>query len=272
MSVFSSFMTNAWISGSIVAVLAGALGFFVVLRGASFAAHAIPNGAFAGAAGANLLGVNPLLGLVTFAVAAALGIGASSRYVRNDVATALALVMMLALGAAFLTMSTEYEAGMNALLFGEILGVGSSQLVPVVALGAVCLVVVALLFRPLMFTSVSPTLAEVRGINPVVLETVFLVTLALATALTVPVVGALLTFALMIGPPAAARLISPRPARALALSVALALATVWGSIACSFTFNLPIGFFVGSSGVVLYVSARLWRRERSRRGLRNLAV
>ncbi len=265
-------MTNAWISGSIVAVLAGAMGFFVVLRGASFAAHAIPNGAFAGAAGANLIGVNPLVGLVGFSLAAALGIGASGRRVRNDVATALSLVMMLALGAAFLSLSTEYEAGVNALLFGEILGVSTSQIVPVIVLGVICVTIVAILFRPLVFNSVSPTLAAVRGVNAALVEIAFLVTLAVTTALTVPVVGALLTFALMVGPPAAARLVTRRPSRAFVLSVVLALATTWFSIACSFTFNLPIGFFVGTTGAALYVAARGWSFVRARRGVRNLLV
>ena len=124
--MFSSFMTNAWMGGTIVAVLAGAVGFFVVLRGASFAAHAIPNGAFAGAAGAKLVGVAPLFGLVSFAMLAALASGRQSP-ARNDVATALSLVLMLALGAAFLTLSTDYEPAINALLFGEILGVCASQ-------------------------------------------------------------------------------------------------------------------------------------------------
>jgi len=270
--VFSSFMTNAWISGSVVATLSGALGFFVVLRGASFAAHAIPNGAFAGAAGANLVGVNPLFGLVTFALAAALGIGASSRHVRNDVATALSLVLMLALGAAFLTLSTQYEAGMTSLLFGEILGVSTSEIVPVVILGVLCLATVAMLFRPMLFSSVAPAMAEVRGVRVAVIETVFMVALALSTALTVPVVGALLTFALMVGPPAAARLVSTRPGRSFALSIALALVTVWVSIACSYTFNLPIGFFVGTGGAVLFLAARVWNARRTRRGVRNLLV
>ncbi len=262
--MFSSFMTNAWISGTIVAVLAGAVGFFVVLRGASFPAHAIPNGAFAGAAGANLVGLNPLVGLVSFAVAAALGIGATSRRTRNDVATALSLVLMLALGAAFLTLSTEYEPAINALLFGEILGVSRSEIVPVVVLGVVCVVALVALFRPLVFTSVAPELAEARGVNATLIETVFLVVLALSTALTVPVVGALLTFSLMIGPPAAARLLSSRPSRAIALSIALALVTVWLSIAASYTFNLPIGFFVGTLGAVLFLGARLWGALRAR--------
>jgi zinc/manganese transport system permease protein len=264
--MFSSFMTNAWISGTIVAVLAGAVGFFVVLRGASFPAHAIPNGAFAGAAGANLLGLNPLLGLVSFAVMAALGIGATSRRTRNDVATALSLVLMLALGAAFLTLSTEYEPAINALLFGEILGVSNSELLPVMVLGFVCVTVLVLLFRPLVYTSVVPELAEARGVNATLIETAFLLVLALSTALTVPVVGALLTFSLMIGPPAAARLMSARPIRAIALSIVLSLVTVWLSIAGSYVFNLPIGFFVGSLGAALFLAARLWGAHRSRRG------
>lgn len=258
-------MTNAWISGTIVAVLAGAVGFFVVLRGASFPAHAIPNGAFAGAAGANLVGLNPLFGLVSFAVIAAMGIGATSRRTKNDVVTALSLVVMLALGAAFLTLSTEYEPAINALLFGEIVGVSNSELVPVAILGVLCIAALLVLYRPLVFTSVTLELAQARGVNATLVEILFLLVLALSTALTVPVVGALLTFSLMIGPPAAARLLSSRPARAVALSVGLALVTVWISIASSYAFNLPIGFFVGSIGAVLFLGARLSSSLRLRR-------
>ena len=133
--MFSSFMVNAWLIGSIVAIVAGVVGFFVVMRGSAFAAHAIPNGAFAGAAGANLLGVNPLVGLGVFSLAAALGIAELSRRGRADAVTALALVMMLALGAAFLSQSTEYEPAIFSLLFGEILGVSTGQLWPVIGSG-----------------------------------------------------------------------------------------------------------------------------------------
>lgn len=266
--VFSSFMANAWLSGTIVGVLAGAVGFFVVLRAASFAAHAIPNGAFAGAAGANLVGLNPLVGLVSFALLAALGIGVTSRRTQNDVATALSLVLMMALGAAFLTISTEYEPAINALLFGEILGVGASEILPVASLALLAALALALLYRPLVFTSVAPELARARGVNMILVDVAFLIVVALSTALTVPVVGALLTFSLMIGPPAAARLLSVHPGRAIGLSVGLALMTVWVSIAASYEFNLPIGFFVGSLAAVVYLVARLFsaRRSSSRRG------
>ena len=135
--MFSGFMINAWEVGTIVAIVAGVVGFFVVLRGSAFPAHAIPNGAFAGAAGANLIGINPLVGLGVFSLLAALGIGSLSRRGRADVVTALVLVMMLALGAAFLSQSTEYEPQIFSLLFGEILGVSSSKILPVAVLGLV---------------------------------------------------------------------------------------------------------------------------------------
>jgi zinc/manganese transport system permease protein len=262
--MFSSFMTNAWIVGTLVALLAGATGFFVVLRGSSFAAHAVPNGAFAGAAGATLVGVTPLLGLVSFAVVAALGIGASRRH-RSDVATAMALVLMLALGAAFLSLSSAYEPQVDALLFGEILGVASSSIMPVILISVVCALVLAVMYRPLLFNAAAPDLAAARGLNATVLEMGFMLTLALGSALTVPVVGALLSFSLTVGPPAAARLMTRRPASALAASMGLSVATLWASIASSYQTNLPVGFFVGTLSALVYVVARAATQLRARR-------
>jgi zinc/manganese transport system permease protein len=145
--VFAAFMMNAWVIATIVGVVAGVVGFFVVLRGSAFAAHAIPNGAFAGAAGANLVGLSSLLGLAVFSLLAALGIGALGRRGRHDVVTALALVMMLALGALFLSRSTEYEPEIYSLLFGEILGVGTAEILPVALLGLACTGAVVILYR-----------------------------------------------------------------------------------------------------------------------------
>ncbi len=261
--MFSGFMTNAWIVATIVAVIAGVVGFFVVLRGAAFPAHAIPNGAFAGAAGAALLGVNALIGLGAFAVLAALGIGWLGRRGRHDVVTALALVMMLALGAAFLSHTTEYAPEIFALLFGEVLGVSVTEILPVAGLAVACLAAVAWLYRPLLLASVVPEMAEARGVRTYRMEMSFLVLLALATAMTVPVVGALLIFSLMIGPPAAARSFTSRPPLAIGLSVAIALITVWVAIASSYLSNWPIGFFVGMFSAVAYGLGRGWRTWRA---------
>ncbi|MCU1362878.1 MAG: metal transporter permease [Acidimicrobiaceae bacterium] len=264
--MFSGFMVNAWEIGTIVAVVGGVVGFFVVLRGAAFPAHAIPNGAFAGAAGANLLGVNPLIGLGVFSLGAALGIGRLTRRGRADAVTALALVMMLALGAAFLSQSTEYEPEIFSLLFGEILGVSRGQIVPVAVLGAVCVLFVGVLYRRLLLTSLAPEIAAAQGLRPELVDTAFLVVIACATTMTVPVVGALLIFTLMIGPPAAARCFTDRAEIAFALSVAFALVTVWVALACSYVSDWPVGFYVSVFSAAWFAAGRgylAWRRHTS---------
>jgi zinc/manganese transport system permease protein len=262
--MFAGFMVDAWIVATMVAVIGGAVGFFVVLRGSAFPAHAIPNGAFAGAAAATLIGASTLLGLGIFSALAALGIGVLGRRGRHDVATALGLVVMLALGALFLSQTTEYEPEIFSLLFGEILGVQTNEVLPVAILGLVCILALCVVSRPLTLSAVLPDVSEAKGVNRTRIEIVFLLVLALATAMTVPVVGALLIFSLMIGPPAAASAVTARPQLAIAMSVALALLTVWASIALSFESDWPIGFFVGTFSAGLYALARFWAAWRRR--------
>ena len=251
--MFSGLMLNPWVAATAVAVIAGVTGFFAVLRGSTFAAHAIPNGAFAGAAGASLLGLNAFVGLAVFSVAGALGIAGLSRRSRPDVATALTFVMMLGIGALFVSWSTEYAQEAYSLLFGEVFGVSAGEVLPILVLGVVSIVAIIVMFRPLMLASAMPEVAEARGVSPRRMELAFLLVMALATSMTVPVVGALLMFSLMIGPAAAARSVTARPGAALALSVAIALATVWISIALSYRTNWPLGFFVGVAGAVFYL-------------------
>jgi zinc/manganese transport system permease protein len=263
--MFAGFMVNAWIVASIVAVIAGVVGFFVVLRGSAFVAHAIPNGAFAGAAGAALIGVSTLVGLGVFALGGALGLGLLGRRERHDVATALALVVMLALGALFISMSVEYAPETFSLLFGEVLGIASNEILPTAALALVCVAAIGWLYRPLVLSSVLADVAAARGISARRIEFAFLIVVALATTLTVPVVGALLIFSLMIGPPGAARILTDAPLRAMALSVLIALATVWAAIAASYQSDWPVGFFVGTISALVYVLASgwaAWRRTR----------
>ncbi|MBV8300476.1 MAG: metal ABC transporter permease [Candidatus Dormibacteraeota bacterium] len=256
--MFSGFMLNAWAAGTIVAVVAGVVGFFTVLRGAAFAAHALPNGAFAGAAAAGLAGVNAVLGLGVFSLLGALTIATLGRRVRQDVATALVIVMMLGLGALFLSMTTEYAPQLFSLLFGEILGVSSAELLPTLALAVVCIAAVLLLYRPLLLSSVLPEAAAARGVSPARVQFAFLVVIALATTTAVPVVGALLIFSLLIAPAAAASSFTSNPAAAMMLSVLIALATVWSALALAYALDLPIGFFVGVLGAIAYGAGRLW--------------
>jgi zinc/manganese transport system permease protein len=272
--MFTGVMANTWIAASIVAVIAGMTGYFAVLRGQTFAAHAIPNGAFAGAAGASLLGINVIVGLAVVAVASALGIGALSSgtkgggKARHDVVTALTLVLMLGLGALFVSVSTEYAQETYALLFGEVFGVSSTEVVPIAGLGIAAAVAIGVAFRPLMLTSALPEVADARGVSSRKVELYFLLVVAITTSMTVPVVGALLMFSLMIGPAAAARSVTARPGVALGLSVAIALVITWLSIALAYRTNWPLGFFVGTGGAVFYLiglAARQWTSAGARR-------
>jgi zinc/manganese transport system permease protein len=256
--LFSDFLIDTWITASIVAVVAGLVGFFVVLRGASFLAHALPHGAFAGAAGATLIGVDPILGMGVFAVAGALAVTTLGRRGRNDVVIALSLVVMLAFGALFLSIGNQYSAEVFALLFGQILGVSGAEVLPIALLGAVCVIAVVVGYRRLMLSSVLPEMAAARGIRPLGMSVFFALIVAIATTMSVPIVGALLMFSLLVGPPAAARSFFADPLRAIPLSIGFALGTVWISIAAAYLTSLPVGFFVTLVSAVLYGVGRGW--------------
>jgi zinc/manganese transport system permease protein len=258
LEVFSGFMVNAWIVASIVAVVGGAVGFFVVLRGSAFVAHAVPNGSFAGAAAASLIGINTLVGLGVFSLGGALGIGLLGRRGRQDVATALTLVFMLGLGALFVSFTAEYAPEIYSLLFGEVLGIATNQLAPTIGLALVSLAALALLYHPLLLSSTLPDSAQARGLAPFPIQVGFLLVVALATTMTVPVVGTTLIFSLMIGPPAAARALTVRPHIAMLLSVVIALVVVWAAIALSYQTNWPVGFFVGTASAAAYATGRIW--------------
>ncbi|HET9692431.1 MAG TPA: metal ABC transporter permease [Acidimicrobiales bacterium] len=255
--MFAPFMLHAWAVATVVAVVAGVAGFFTVLRGSAFAAHALPNGAFAGAAAATLAGVDPLVGLGAASLAGVAAIAGLGRRARSDVATALAIVVLLATGDLLLGRTADYAEGVYGLLFGEVLGVSTTQLVPTAALAAAAVAAIVVLYRPLLLASVIPDAAEAHGIRAGRLDLAFLVVLALVTTAAVPVVGSLLVFSLLIGPPAAAQALTARPARALALSVALALTTVWASVALAYVTDLPIGFYVGTGSGLAYAAGRL---------------
>jgi zinc/manganese transport system permease protein len=252
--MFGGFMRDAWIVGTIVAAVGGAVGFFVVLRGSAFVAHAVPNGSFAGAAAAALIGVSTLAGLAVFSLGGALGIGLLGRRGRHDVATALTLVFMLGLGALFLAFSVQYAPEIYSLLFGEVLGISANQVAPTAALAAGSLLALALLYRPLLLSSVVPEAGQARGVSPFTVEIGFLVVVALVTTMTVPVVGT----TLMVGPPAAARAFTARPGAAIALSATIALAVVWAAIALSYQTNWPVGFFVGVGSAAAFATGRAW--------------
>jgi zinc/manganese transport system permease protein len=153
-------------------------------------------------------------------------------------------------------MTNAYSQAVYSLLFGEVMGISSGEILPVAIAGAIAIVIIATFFRPLLLTSLSAELGDVRGVASRRMEMWFLAALALATAMALPVVGALLVFSLMIAPPAIARSLTDRPGLAMLYSVAIALFTVWSAIAVSYVTDWPVGFFVGTFGAVFYGGER----------------
>jgi zinc/manganese transport system permease protein len=255
--MFSSFMMNTWIVATMVAVVAGLVGFFVVLRGATFAAHALPLGTFPGAAAASLSGINQIWGLGVFAALGVAGISQLARQQRNEVATALTLITLLGFGTLFLSLSSQYAQGVYAMLFGEVLGISDNAVLPVAVISLVAASLILLLFRPLLLTAVSADLGTVSGVKARWMDILFLGILGLTTAMALPVVGALLVFSLMVGPASLARSITARPAAAMGLSVFCSVVMAWGAIAGAYLTNWPIGFFIGALAALAYGMGRV---------------
>jgi zinc/manganese transport system permease protein len=263
--MFAPYLLDGWIVASLVALAAGYAGFFVVVRRESFAAHALPMAAFPGAAAAALFGFAPFAGLVAAACLGVLLLLWLKHGQRRDAATALALVALLALGALFLSLSGRYADAVYALLFGQIFGLSAGDVAPALALGIAVPVVLLAAARPLLLGALSPELAAVRGLAGGWMEALFLLVLALAAALALPVTGALLVFSLMTGPAGAACTLARAPRSALLLSILLALLLIWSALALSYLSGWPAGFFTGGLAALLYGAARMWRTARRAR-------
>ncbi|HEY7832288.1 MAG TPA: metal ABC transporter permease [Ktedonobacterales bacterium] len=279
------FMQNALLAGTIVAVVAGLAGFFMVLRGASFAGHTLANVGFAGAAWAGLLGVAPLAGLLGAGLLAALGIAAleerSARAAsRSDVAVGTILALALGLGLLFERLSAASANFIYSVLFGSVVGITDSDVLGIALTAAVVLAALALIGRPLLFASVDAEVARARGVPVRLLGVVFLVLLAFAVAQAVQVTGVLLIFALLVTPAATATQISARPRNALALAVGIALLVTWAGLITAYYTPYPSGFFITTYAFGLYLLARagraaggwLGRAGVRRTPLRNLAT
>jgi len=262
------FMQNAYLAGTLVALLAGAAGYLVVLRGQSFAAHMLSQVGFPGAAAAVLLGFSPVLGLVAFCVAAALAIALMGRDVEagsrvESAAVGTILAFSLGLGLLFFHLYAGSSRGMFAFLFGSVLGIGDSDVALTLAVVVASAAVLAWAGRPLVFASVDPDVAEARGVPVRTLSAGFLLVLALAVAVTVQIVGTLLVFALLVAPGATALQLTARPLLGLGLSVALALAVTWLGLALAYFSDYPVGFLITSLAFALYALVRVSRAVRS---------
>jgi zinc/manganese transport system permease protein len=250
----SPFMQHALIGGSLVAVAAGLLGYFVITRQNAFAAHALAHIGFPGATGAILVGVPVTVGLTVFCVGGGLLIGLFGRRVADrEMATGTILALATALGVLFASLASANAHTTTSVLFGNLLAISRSQLVVFAGFTAAVVLALAVIARPLMFASVDPEVAAARGVPVRTLGVAFVVLLALTITMAVQVVGTLLLFALVVTPAATALRLTARPARVAATAVALALGSVWGGLVLASMVDLPPSFFIVSLAVLAWL-------------------
>ena len=266
----SPFMRNALIGGSLVAVAAGLLGYFVITRQNAFAAHALAHIGFPGATGAILIGAPVTLGLAVFCVVGGVLIGLFGRRVADrEMATGTILALATALGVLFASLASANAGTTTSVLFGNLLAISGDQLLVFAVFTVAVVGTLAVLARPLVFASVDPDVAEARGVPVRALGLAFVVLLALTITMAVQVVGTLLLFALVVTPAATALRLTARPPVVAALAVALALGSVWGGLVLSAMVDLPPSFFIVSLAVLawLIVLALTGRRRTVERPL-----
>lgn len=255
------FVRNAFIAGTIVAILSAVVGYFVVLRAQAFATEALSDIGFAGATGAVLLGGSSLLGTFVFTLLAAYGIGVLGERVRGrDLEIGMVLAFVLGLGVLFLNLYTQFATETVNILFGSLLSVSHNNVVIIAWVSLAVLLIIAFVFRPLLFASIDPEMAEARGVPVRLLSIAFMLVLAITVSEAVQVVGVLLVFALIVAPAASAERLTNRPLTTIALSIVLGLIFTWGGLLLAFVGHWPVSFYIsGLAALSYFVSLAIHR-------------
>jgi len=254
------FMVNAFEAGTIVAIIAGITGYFVVLRRSAFTAHAFSEIGFAGAAAAVLANVAPIAGLLGGSILGGLAIAALGRRATNrDTQIGIVLAFSLGMGLLFISLYTGYATEAYSILFGEILGVSQGQVQLTLVAGVLILFGVGFVYRPLLFSSLDEDVAEAKGIPLLFIGTVFMLLVAVAVSFAVQVTGVLLIFSLMVTPAATAQYVSRRPQTGMIIAVAIALMATWVGLFVAFYTPYPVSFFITAIAFGLYLTVRVVR-------------
>ncbi len=249
----SPFMHNALLGGTIVAVAAGLIGYFIVVRNTAFAAHALAHIGLPGATGAVLVGLPVAFGLGVFCVGGALVIGAlGKRATDREVATGTVLALATGFGLFFNSLATKNSNTITNVLFGNLLAISGEQIATFAGLLAVLALTIGLVYRPLLYSSVNAQVAEAKGVPVRMLSLIFMALLGLAITMAVQAVGTLLLFALVVTPAATAIMLTPRPSAAMLISTVISLVSVWLGLGLSAVFNLPPSF------VIVTIACSVW--------------
>lgn len=258
---------TAAVIGGAAAIVSAVVGVFTIIRGQAFAGHALADVSSAGGAGSFLLGASPLLGFFVMGVVGAAGMElARARQSRErDLVTGIVLSAGLGLTALLLHLDVTTHSTTGAaitVMFGSMFAIPAAMVAPAVAVAVLALCAVAALYRPLLLSSLEPELAAVRGVPVFLVGLLYLVVLALAVALSALTVGAILSTALLIGPPAAALRIASRPGQAVVAAVVIGLGATWGGILIAYDSydwtggrSWPVSFCIVTLIFLIYLAA-----------------
>lgn len=262
---------NALLAGICIAIVAALIGYFLIMRGLTFAGHALPNIGFAGAAGAVLIGVDPLFGLFAFTVGAGVGIALLGKETRDrDITIGVLMTLALGLGLASFALYSGNAERVYAFLFGNIIGISQLDIVISAIASAFTLLGLLIIGRPLLFSSIDPDVAQARGVPVTLLSVLFMVLTAITISVAIQVVGALLVFVLLVGPAATAMRLTQSPIRALVISVILGVIyTVLGILLAAMSLTWPVSFFIATISFVVYLAVRLLSQRRDHRADRS---
>lgn len=253
-----AFMRNAFAAGTVVAIVAGIVGYFVILRNLSFAGHALSHSGFAGATGAVVIGASPVSGLLVFTIGSALVMGALGKRLHGrDVIVGVVLAWTLGLGIFFLSLYSGYANQAYSILFGQILGISQNDVMVTCLTSVATLLAIVFIYRPLLFASLDEEIAESRGIPTRLVGIIFLIIVALAVSAATQVVGVLLIFSLLVTPAAIAERLSTHPPLVILISVLLAVCFTWAGLLVAFYFPYPVSFFITSFAFLAYVIVRV---------------
>ena len=253
-----AFIQNAFLAGSLVAVVAAITGYFLIVRGLTFAGHALSHIGFAGAAGAVLLGIDPVLGLLVFTTGSSVVIGLLGKELRErDIAIGVVMTFTLGLGILFLALYSGFAERAYSILFGTILGISQTDVLVTAIFSVLAVVALLTLFRPLLFSSFDPEVAQARGVPVRLLGVIFLVLVAITVSMSVQVVGILLIFTLLVGPAATANRLIRHPIGAIVLAVILGVTYTWTAIFLAAISSVPVSFCLAAISFGVYLPVRL---------------
>lgn len=256
------FMRNAFMAGTLIAIVSGFVGVFVIARNLSFLTHTLSEIGFAGAAFGLFAGWSPLTGMLLFTIVSSTAIGSLSiKESRREAAISSISALAIGLGILFLSLSNKNASYATNILFGSVLGISHADIIRMMILAIVVIVVMVLLYRQLKFASFDAIGARVNGVKTTLISIVFLILVALSVSVAAQVVGSLLIFILLTLPAAAAQHFSKSTSGMIGLATIFALVGVWSGLALSYWTDWPVSFFIAAIEALIYFSALLIARR-----------